>query len=205
MTGYDPKKQHRAYYAPRNRDWQLVDVPPMNFIAIDGSGDPNTAPEYSAAVEALYPVAYTIKFAHRTKPFTVGPLEGLWWADDPTTFITRQKSAWKWTLLIHQPPWITEADVATARQSALAKKRRPAIERVRFLTLSEGRSAQLLHLGSYDDEGPKLAQLHDQFLAAHGLTFNGHHHEIYLGDPRRTAPEKLRTVLRQPVKPASGN
>jgi hypothetical protein len=133
----------------------------------------------------------------------VAPLEGLWWADDPATFVTRDKAAWKWTMLISQPPWMTDADLESARDAAAAKKKRPVIERVRVVALSEGTSAQLLHIGSYDDEGPRLADLHDKFLAEHGLDFNGLHHEIYLSDPRRTEPAKLRTVLRQPVKPVN--
>ncbi|HZH02131.1 MAG TPA: GyrI-like domain-containing protein [Myxococcaceae bacterium] len=202
MTAYDVKKELRPYYAPKNTDWEIVDVPPMRYIGIDGAGDPNTDKAYSAAVEALYSVAYTIKFSEE-RPFTVGPLEGLWWADDPTTFITRDKAAWSWTLLISQPPWITDSDIESAKQSALAKKKLPAIQRVRAISLAEGPSAQLLHVGSYDDEGPKLAQLHNEFLAEHRLAFNGKHHEIYLSDPRRTEAAKLKTILRQPVRPAS--
>ena len=199
MTAYDIKKELKPYYAPKNTDWAIVEVPPMHYLGIDGAGDPNTAKSYPEAVEALYSVAYTLKFALKERPFTVGPLEGLWWADDPTTFVTREKAAWSWTMLISQPPWLTEADVASAVQAALAKKKRPAIERVRSLSLSEGPSAQLLHIGSYDDEGPRLAQLHNEFFVQHGLDFNGLHHEIYLSDPRRTPPEKLKTILRQPV------
>ena len=199
MTAYDVKKQLRQFYAPKNTDWEIVDVPPMRYIGIDGYGDPNTDKSYVEAVGALYSVAYTIKFAHKDRPFTVSPLEGLWWADDPSTFVTRTKSQWKWTMLISQPPWITDADIETAKGSALAKKTLPPIGQVRVISLSEGTSAQLLHIGSYDDEGPKLARLHDEFLSAHGLTLRGRHHEIYLSDARRTEPAKLRTILRQPV------
>jgi len=199
MTTYDAKKQLRQFYAPKNTDWEIVDVPPMRYIGIDGSGDPNTDKSYSDAVEALYTVAYTIKFAHKDRPFTVSPLEGLWWADDPSTFVTRKKSEWKWTMLISQPPWVTGADIEAAKRSALAKKKLPPIEQVRGVSLSEGTSAQLLHIGSYDDEGPKLANLHDEFLTEQGLILNGPHHEIYLSDARRTEPAKLKTILRQPV------
>ena len=204
MPVYDVKRELKALYAPRNTDWEVVDVPPIRCIGIDGAGDPNSDKAYPDAVEALYAVAYTIKFAHRERPLTVGPLEGLWWADDPSTFVTRDKAAWRWTLLISQPPWITDGDVETAKRSALAKKKLRAIERVHVLSLAEGPSAQLLHTGSYDDEGPKLASLHEVFLAEHRLDFNGLHHEIYLSDPRRTEPSKLRTILRQPVKPVGG-
>lgn len=203
VPAYDVKKELKQYYAPKNTDWEIVDVPPMRYIGIDGSGDPNIDKSYLDAVEALYSVAYTIKFADKERPFTVGPLEGLWWADDPATFVTREKAAWKWTMLISQPPWITESDIESVKRSALAKKKLSAIERVRAVALSEGLSAQLLHIGSYDDEGPKLAQLHNEFLAENRLDFNGMHHEIYLNDPRRTASAKLKTILRQPLKPAT--
>ena len=202
MPVYDIKKDLKSLYAPKNTDWELVEVPPMHYIGIDGSGNPNTDRSYANAVEALYAVAYTIKFAHKERPFTVGPLEGLWWADDPSTFVTRDKAAWSWTLLISQPPWVTDRDVETAKRSAMTQKKLPAIEQVRVVSLSEGRSAQLLHTGSYDDEAPKLTSLHEAFLAEHRLDFNGLHHEIYLSDPRRTPPSKLRTILRQPVKSA---
>ncbi|WP_117208034.1 GyrI-like domain-containing protein [Allorhizocola rhizosphaerae] len=201
VPAYDVKKDLKPFYAPKNTDWEIVEVSPMRYIGIDGSGDPNTDKSYSDAVEALYTIAYTIKFAHKDRPFTVAPLEGLWWADDPSTFVARQKAAWKWTMLISQPPWITDADIESAKRTALAKKKLPAIERVRVVSLSEGPSAQLLHIGSYDDEGPKLARLHEEFMTRHGLDFNGRHHEIYISDPRRTEPAKLKTILRQPVKP----
>ncbi|HEX6684229.1 MAG TPA: GyrI-like domain-containing protein [Candidatus Limnocylindrales bacterium] len=203
-TTYDIKKELKPFYGPRNTRWEVVDVPPVRYIGIDGAGDPNTERSYSDAIEALYAVAYTIKFAHkdRDRPFTVGPLEGLWWADDPSAFVKRDKASWKWTMLISQPPWITGADIDAAKRAALAKKKLPAIDSVRVVELAEGPSAQLLHTGSYDDEGPKLAELHDRFLAEHGLDFNGLHHEIYLSDARRTEPAKLKTILRQPVKQA---
>ncbi|WP_410622427.1 GyrI-like domain-containing protein [Amycolatopsis sp. cmx-8-4] len=193
---YDVKKDLKALYAPKNTDWALVDVPEQRFLAIDGRGNPNTADSYKRAVEALYAVAYTLKRAAE-RDFVVGPLEGLWWADDLTAFTVRAKDSWQWTMLISQPEWIGEDDVEEARETVRRKKKLDAD--VRFEVLEEGRCAQALHVGSYDDEGPLLARLHDEYLAAHGLTPTGRHHEVYLGDPRRTAPEKLRTVLRQPV------
>jgi hypothetical protein len=182
-------------------------VPAQRFIAVDGQGDPNTSAEYARAVEALYAVAYTIKFASKRafdRDFVVGPLEGLWWSDDPEVFVTRVKDAWQWRMLISQPDWISDDHIDEARQAALAKKKLPTIAEVRRETLHEGTSAQVLHIGSYDDEGPVLAALHDGFLAANNLRMSGHHHEIYLSDPRRTGPAKLRTVLRQPVETAKG-
>ncbi len=202
---YDCKKERKQLYAPSTGGFALVDVPELTYIAVDGHGDPNTSPEYAAAVEALYATAYTIKFASKIahgRDFVVGPLEGLWRAADPRSFITRDKDSWDWTMMIVQPDWITTADIEDARSAVAAKKELPALDLLRPLTFIEGVSVQILHLGSYDDEAPTLARLHDEFMPEHGLVFNGDHHEIYLSDPRRTAPAKLRTVLRQPVRPA---
>ncbi|MDQ0381623.1 GyrI-like domain-containing protein [Amycolatopsis thermophila] len=203
MPPYDPKRELKALYAPKNTEWALVDVPEQQFIAIDGSGDPNTSAEYARAVEALYTVAYTIKFAVKRgggREFTVAPLEGLWWAEDYAAFTRRDKDSWHWTMMISQPPWVGEDVVDDARDTALARKRLPAIGEIRHHTLREGRCAQVFHVGSYDDEGPVLARL-GSFLDAHGLRHAGLHHEIYLSDARRTEPARLRTVLRQPVEP----
>lgn len=202
---YDVKRARRALYAPP-REFSLVDVPPMRYLAVEGHGDPNVAPEYVEAVEALFAVAYAAKFRSRSelgRDLVVAPLEGLWRADDPATFVTREKSAWSWTMLIAQPDWVDDELAAAAVESARAKAKggRPGLERLRLVELREGTCVQILHLGSYDDEAPTLARLHDEWMPQHGLTFNGDHHEIYLSDARRTAPEKLRTVLRQPVRP----
>jgi hypothetical protein len=193
---YDIKKDLKQLYAPKNTDWALLDVPAQRFIAIDGQGNPNTAESYKQAVEALYAVAYTLKRAAE-RDFVVGPLEGLWWAADMAAFTVRAKDSWQWTMLIAQPGWIDENAVEEARETVRRRKKLDAD--VRFETLAEGRCAQALHVGSYDDEGPLLARLHEEFLAAQGLKSSGLHHEVYLGDPRRTEPAKLRTVLRQPV------
>ncbi|WP_409466459.1 GyrI-like domain-containing protein [Amycolatopsis sp. GA6-003] len=204
MEKYDVKKAHRALYSPSSKDFTVVDVPALQYLAVDGHGDPNTAPEYQNAVEALYGIAYSIKFASKKnlgRDFVVGPLEGLWRADDPAVFVARDKAKWDWTMLINQPDWVTEEMVREAAESVAKKKDNPALAEVRLRTLTEGASVQILHLGSYDDETPTLHRLHDEYLPEHGLTFNGDHHEIYLSDPRRTAPDKLKTVLRQPVKP----
>lgn len=202
VTKYDVKRELKELYAPKNTTWELLDVPDLSYLAIDGTGDPNTSPAYAAAVEALYTVAYTLKFASKRetgRDHVVGPLEGLWWSEDPSVFVTRAKESWNWTMLLHRPDWITDQQVEDARAAAMAKKKLPAIAEVRLETLREGRCAQVLHVGPYDDEGPILATLHDEFLPANGLREAGHHHEVYLGDPRRVEPAKLRTVLRQPV------
>lgn len=202
-TKFDPKREIASYTARRGR-FDLVEVPPLRYAMVDGRGDPNTAPEYAAAVEALYAVSYAAKFALKReldRDHVVGPLEGLWGADDPATFVSRDKSAWSWTMMIWQPDWLELERFEAAVAEAAAKA--PAASRVRLEALDEGLSVQTLHIGSYDDEGPTLARLHDEFMPGHGLRFNGLHHEVYLGDPRRTAPEKLRTILRQPVARAT--
>jgi len=203
---YDVKRELRALYAPKNRDWETLVVPPQRFLAVDGSGDPNTAVAYVEAVEALYSVAYTVKFASKSagRDLVVGPLEGLWYAEDASVFSARDKAAWSWTMLISQPDWVEDAQIheaiAAARSKAAAKKKLlPALDLLRIEQLDEGLSAQLLHVGSYDDEAPALARLHGEVLPRLGLTERARHHEVYLSDPRRVAPEKLRTVVRQPV------
>ena len=205
MDKYDIKVARRDLYAPGTKDFSIVDVPPMTYLAIDGHGDPNTSVEYAAAVEALYTVTYSVKAHSRAvlgRDFVVSPLEGLWWADDMAAFVRRDKAAWSWTMLIALPDWITGDAVETARTGARKKKGLPAIDAVTVRTLTEGRSVQILHIGSYDDEGPVLDRLHRTYLPENGLAVNGHHHEIYLSDARRTEPAKLKTILRQPVKPA---
>lgn len=201
---YDIKKERKTLYAPKPGDFEIVDVPEMGFLMIDGSGDPNTSPAYREAVEALYPASYAVRAAAKTKlgrVHTVAPLEGLWSAEDLRVFRSREKSAWDWTMMIVQPDWITPELVDEAL--AARKKQLPALDLIRFEHYAEGRSVQILHVGSYDDEGPTLARLHDEYLPANGLTPTGRHHEIYLSDPRKTEPAKLRTILRQPVTAAS--
>jgi hypothetical protein len=204
---YDVKQVHRELYSPPSADFVVVEVPETAYLAVDGHGDPNVASAYAEAVEALYGVAYTVKFESKNalgRDFVVAPLEGLWRADDPTAFVSRDKSAWNWTMLINQPAWISEDLVRSATEKVIAKKKAAAAGRVRLVRLHEGTSVQIMHHGSYDDEGPTLARLHDDFMPSNGLAFNGDHHEIYLSDPRRTAPARLRTILRQPVIRAAG-
>ena len=204
MDKYDVKVAHKALYAPSARDFAIVEVPPMRYLAVDGHGDPNTSALYAEAIEALYGVAYTLKFASKKalgRDFAVAPLEGLWRADDMNAFVAGDKESWDWTLMINQPDWITDDDVAPAITTARAKKPMKALDGLRMLSLTEGTSVQILHIGPYSDEGPTLHKLHHEYLPANGLTFNGDHHEIYLNDARRTDPARLKTVLRQPVKP----
>ena len=202
---YDVKKERRALYAPAPGRFTLVDVPEMSFLVVDGQGDPNTSADYRAAVEALYTASYAVRAAAKQTlgtVHTVAPLEGLWSAPDLAVFRTREKEAWEWTMMIAQPDWIDPGLVDGALAAAREKKRLPALELLRFERFAEGASAQTLHVGRYDDEGPVLARLHDEYLPAHGLAPTGRHHEIYLSDARRTDPARLRTVLRQPVTEA---
>jgi hypothetical protein len=206
LVKYDIKQAHRELYAPPAKDFVVVDVPELRYVAVDGHGDPNTSKAYANAVEALFGVAYAVKFASKRtldRDFVVGPLEGLWRAADPTAFLTRDKDAWNWTMMISQPDWITEDMVRTAVADVARKKDNPALADLRLLNLVEGACVQILHIGSYDDEAPTLDRLHQRYLPDNGLTFNGDHHEVYLSDPRRTEPAKRRTILRQPVKAAN--
>jgi hypothetical protein len=202
----DLKKQLDCY-AARRSEFRILEVPPANYLMIDGEGDPNT-PVFAEATESLYPLAYTIKFASKRelgRDYVVPPLEGLWWADDMAAFTARRdKSRWSWTLLIMQPEWIDAGLVDTARRAVEAKGAPTRLHDIRFATLEGGLCVQTLHVGSFDDEAPVLARLHDEFIPANGLRMTGRHHEVYLSDPRRTAPEKLRTILRQPVERVAG-
>lgn len=199
---FDIKKEHRALYGPRPGRLELVDVPALKFLMVEGHGDPNTSPAYREAVEALYTGSYAVRAAatlQLERVHTVGPLEGLWHADDLSAFRSRDKSSWDWTLMIAQPDWITADLVDEALHVARTRRRSAALDRLRFENYPEGLSVQTLHVGSYDDEGPTLARLHEEFLPANGLHPTGRHHEVYLSDPRKTVPARLRTILRQPV------
>lgn len=198
----DFKKELDTYRAKRGQ-FRLLDVPPLQYLMIDGHGDPNTAPQYAEALEALYPAAYKLKFASKRqlgRDYVVMPLEGLWSADDMDAFTTaRDKSKWQWTMMVLTPDWITEELLDAAITDMTAKDPPARLRELRLETLREGTCVQTLHVGSFDDEGPVLAKMHEVAIAAEGMRMAGRHHEIYLSDPRRTAPEKLRTILRQPV------
>ena len=203
MEKLDLKKSRKELFsAPHNR-FVPIDVPPVSYLMADGHGDPNRAPEYRAAVESLYATAYTIKFLYKAdgRDFVVAPLEGLWSARDPESFIARRKDEWDWTMMIMMPDFVDEASFQQARGRA-AEKLGAISESLRLETLEEGLCLQALHIGSYDEEGPLLAKLHKEIMPAERYEFAGRHHEIYLGDPRRTAPQKLKTLLRQPVRRA---
>jgi len=203
VTGkIDFKKSLDAYRATRGR-FRLLELPEMRYLAVDGRGDPNTSPAYADAIAALYPLAYTLKFASKRelgRDYVVPPLEGLWWAEDMDAFTTaRDKSRWEWTLMIMVPDWI-EPDLYDDAVARVRAKDPPArLGDVRLVSLSEGLCVQTLHVGRYDDEAAVLEAMHREFVPENGLRLSGRHHEIYLSDARRVAPERLRTILRQPV------
>lgn len=195
------KTLKRCYDAPAGR-FEVVDLPPMRFFMVDGEGDPNHAPAYARAVEALYTASYALKFASKKalgRDYVVPPLEGLWWARDYESFLTREKHKWSWTMMIMIPDFVGMDMTDEAIRVAVAKRGPEAAGKLRTGDLEEGRVVQTMHIGSYDDEGPVLKRLHEEFLPAQGLVEAGLHHEIYLGDPRKTPPERLKTILRQPV------
>jgi len=203
MSKIDFKKEHKDFYAPPKK-FVVVDIPEMQFLMVDGHGDPNTAQEYQDALEALYGVAYKLKFHSKKeleKDYVVPPLEGLWWAEDMDSFsINRDKSQWDWTMMIMTPDWITTEMFDLAVEQVRKAKSPVSLDKVRLEKYHEGLSVQIMHHGPFDDEGPTLEKLHSEFIPDNGYVENGKHHEIYLSDFRRTAPEKLRTVLRQPVR-----
>lgn len=179
----------------------MVDVPELGCLMVDGHGDPNTSDDYRDAVEALFTLSYTLRFALKKEgvlDYKVMPLEGLWWTPDMADFTVEDKDAWSWTMLIVQPDVVDGARLDGARSVAAAKKHLPGLDAVRLERWTEGLCAQVLHVGPYAEEGPTIADLHE-FIAGEGLELRGKHHEIYLGDPRRSAPGKLRTLIRQPV------
>lgn len=200
-TKIDLRKELKHLYNPSSKQIAVVDVPEMNFLMIDGQGDPNTSVAYQNAVEALFAVSYTLKFMIKKSEspvdYAVMPLEGLWWVDDMTQFSMHDKDAWKWTSMIMQPEYVTEELLQEALRQVRKKKDLPALSGMRFESFREGQAAQILYFGPYADEGPAIEGIH-RFIAEQGHRLRGRHHEIYLSDPRRTAPAKLKTVIRQP-------
>lgn len=198
----DLVKQLETYRARAGR-FDVVTVPPLRYLMVDGHGDPNTSQAYRDAVSSLFPLAYALKFLSKReldRDYGVPPLEALWWADDMDAFTRdRDKSRWDWTLLSLVPEWVTPEHVGTARATVARRGRAPALDAIRLDTLDEGLVVQTLHVGPYDAEGPVLDTMHHEVVPAEGLRMTGKHHEVYLNDARRTAPEKLRTILRQPV------
>ena len=201
----DFKKTLDGYRAPRGR-FEIVDIPDLQYLMVDGHGDPNTAPAYADALAALYPVAYKLKFASKRelgRDYVVPPLEGLWWAEDMDSFTSsRDKSHWDWTMMIMVPDWIDHSLFEAAVGQASAKNAPTRLDDVRLQSLAEGRCVQTLHVGSFDDEAPVLERMHHEFIPENSLRLSGIHHEIYFSDIRKVPAERWRTILRQPVSPA---
>jgi len=200
MAPFDVRKDLKHLYAPSAKLVSLVDVPPLSFLMIDGHGDPNHSLQYQQAVEALYALSYALKFALKKAghDYAVAPLEGLWWAENMADWARLRAAEWDWTMMIMQPEPVTAEAVERVKEEVMRKKQLDALSRMRFAAYHEGLAVQILYYGAYQDEGPTIARLH-AFAGEQGFGLRGKHHEIYLGDPRRTAPEKLKTVLRQPV------
>lgn len=197
----DLKRKLNSFYKPSAKDVVEVHVPAFNFLMIDGEGNPNASRSYKEAVEALFSVSYAAKFATKKEKqtdFVVMPLEGLWWADDMSTFQRRDKGQWKWTMMIMQPGAVTKGVIDDAVEGVRSKKSLPGLDKLRFERFEEGRSAQILHVGPFDAEGPTIQRVHD-FIADRSA-LRGKHHEIYLSDIRRATPENWKTVVRQPME-----
>jgi hypothetical protein len=203
MPKLDLKKELKHLYQPSVKTVTQVDVPTLNFLMIDGAGDPNTTPAYAEAVEALFALSYALKFMVKRGPlaidYAVMPLEGLWWADDLAAFTRGDRSQWQWTMMIVQPECVTAELVATALADVHKKKSLPALARVRFEAFAEGPAAQIMHVGPFSAEGPTIEKVHD-FIERSGSRRAGKHHEIYLSDIRRADPAKWKTVIRQPMR-----
>ncbi|MDO8827840.1 GyrI-like domain-containing protein [Methylophaga sp.] len=202
MEKINLKKELKYLYQPSAKEVVQVDVPAMNYLMIDGEGDPNTSLAYADAVEALFAVSYAIKFMVKKGSsaidYGVMPLEGLWWADDMSKFTTEDKSNWKWTMMIMQPSFVTPEIIDSAIANVKKKKNPTALSKLRLEAFSEGRRAQILHIGPFSEEGPTIEKVH-QFIDSRGNR-TGKHHEIYLSDIRKADPAKWKTIIRQPMQ-----
>lgn len=202
MLKIDYKKQLKHLYNPYKKEVNITDVPKMNFLMIDGEGDPNTSKPFQDAIEALYSVSYALKFIIKKEKgidYGVLPLEGLWWCDDMSKLNSCNKDEWMWTLMIMQPDMVTPELINNATDQVKKKKNPSALSEIRFENYEEGKAAQIMYIGPFSEEGPTIKRIHT-FIQENGYEIIGKHHEIYLSDPRRTIPEKLKTIIRQPIK-----
>lgn len=201
MEKVDFKQLFKQYYRPKSEQPEVIDVPSMQYLMIDGKGSPAAA-DFEHAIQAMYGVFFTIKFGRRKAgmgpDYSGAPLEGLWWMGDNTSFDVTKKDQWQWTLMLWQPDFITPKDLIAAVTQLKVKKPNPMLDKIRLETIDEGLAVQVMHIGPYSEEGPTVERLH-AFAKEQGLVLTGKHHEIYMGDPRRAKPEKLKTILRQPV------
>ena len=202
MRKIDYKKELKHLYRPSAMKVEAVDVPRMNFLMIDGKGDPSTSQEFKDAIGVLYPLSYTLKFMIKKGAIGVDygvlPLEGLWWADDMSSFVDDRREHWQWTLMIMQPELVTEQMVQEANAQVLKKKNPVSLPLVRFESFEEGKVAQILHVGPFSEEGPSVEKVH-AFIEESGSHRRGKHHEIYLSDIRRAAADNWKTIIRQPM------
>lgn len=202
MVKVDFKKKLKHLYQPSANKVEMVEVPKMNFLMVDGAGDPNTSQAFQDAIEALYPVSYALKFMIKKGEvgvdYGVLPLEGLWWADDMASFSTENKAGWKWTLMIMQPDLVVGEMVEQAIDSVRLKKDPAALPLLRYESFEEGRAAQTMHVGPFSEEGPTVERVH-AFIEENGSRRRGKHHEIYLSDIRKANPQNWKTVVRQPI------
>ncbi len=202
MSKIDYKKELKHLYRPSARKVEAVDVPRMNFLMIDGKGDPSTSQDFKDAIGVLYPLSYTLKFMIKKGEIGVDygvlPLEGLWWADDMSSFVDDRREHWQWTLMIMQPELVTEQMVQEANEQVLKKKNPVSLPLVRFESFEEGKVAQIIHIGPFSEERPTIEKIHT-FIEERGSQRRGKHHEIYLSDIRRTAADNLRIIIRQPM------
>ena len=204
MATVDFKKMLKHLYSASAKEPAVVEVLAMNFALVDGTGDPNGSTEFQQAMEALYPVSYTLKFMLKKSgglDYAVPPPEGLWWMEGESGFDLRRKDLWRWTLMVMQPEAVTRELFAEAVAQVKAKRNPPGLSRLRFEGYDEGLSAQVLHLGPYAQEAATIEKLY-AFIRDRGYELRGKHHEIYLSDPRRSAPEKMKTILRHPIAKA---
>jgi len=203
MAKIDFKKDLRHLYSASAKEVLFITVPKLNFLMLDGSGDPNKSERYAEAIEALFAVSYALKFKIKKSrgglDYAVMPLEGLWWSDDPDDFSSDDRSKWQWTAMIMQPDLVTRSLFEETLPEVQKKKKLEALKEIRFESLEEESCAQIMHLGPYSEEQTTIAQLH-RAIAERACRLAGKHHEIYLSDPRKSAPEKLKTILRQPIQ-----
>jgi hypothetical protein len=206
MEKVDFKKKYRSLYQPSADIVKLIDVPAMRFITIDGHGNPENSKDFQDGLEALYALAYAVKMVFKKidpppgyYDYTVPPLEGLWWVVDMEKFTRARKSDWRWKLMIRQPDFVTEHLIYELIAEIIPKKDNPSLQQIKYEIFDEGLSAQIMHVGPYVEEIRTITKI-NEFNQAHGYVINGKHHEIYLGDPRRAEPDKLKTVIRYPVK-----
>jgi len=199
----DFKKVFAELYNPSTTKISIVDVPDMKFFMLDGKGDPNTSQEFKDAIATLFPLSYGVKMpfkkTHPAKDYVVPPLEGLWYMSNMAEFRMDNKQNWQWTLMMRVPDFVPDDDARSAIDVVKAKKSPPSIGKTRFEHFLEGKCMQIMHVGPFDAEPPTIEKTH-KWAKDQGYSLRGKHHEIYMSDMRRVAPERLLTILRQPIK-----